>query len=92
MSCGDFWGIVMSLPPGLHLSLPWIIDRSTVPPACPHRYLSYIYYGLGILLYIEFDGGNRTLYTCVEQGGTDVCTPTNPGSPETDPTCHPTTE
>ena len=43
---------------------------------------------LGLLLYIEFDGGNRTIYRCVGTEG-DACQLTNPSDPAADSTCTP---
>ena len=52
------------------------------------RYLSYVYYALGLMLYIEFDGGDRQIYSCVDPIS-ETCALTNPDNPETDPNCSP---
>ncbi|KAL6781161.1 hypothetical protein ACKKBG_A10055 [Auxenochlorella protothecoides x Auxenochlorella symbiontica] len=52
------------------------------------KYLSFIYYALGMVLYFEFQG--RTIYSCMEQG-TDTCVLTNPSDPSTSPECTPVT-
>ena len=44
-------------------------------------------YGLEILLYIEFQGGNRTMYRCVDTDSADQCTMTNPSNPSSAPGC-----
>lgn len=52
------------------------------------RWISYIYYALGLLLYIQFHG--RTIYSCVATG---TCAQTNPGGDlATNPTCSPVQE
>lgn len=60
------------------------------------KYLSYIYYTLGLLLFIEYDGGNRMIYSCtsvvVEAGRANQCTPSNPGNPEENASCVPVEE
>jgi ABC-2 type transporter len=64
------------------------------------KWLSYIYYALGIMLYIQYDGGNTVLYSCyagTPAGGTNgtgsdlaaQCTLTNPPNPESDDNCYP---
>jgi ABC-type multidrug transport system ATPase subunit len=63
------------------------------------KWLSYIYYALGIMLYIQYDGGNTVVYSCfngtagtaatTEAGMAEQCTQTNPSNPETDPHCYP---
>ena len=59
------------------------------------KWLSYIYYALGIMLYIQYDGGNTVIYSCFNgtvTAGSDPaaqCTQTNPSNPETDPNCYP---
>lgn len=53
------------------------------------KYLSFIYYALGMVLYFEFQG--RTIYSCMEQG-TDTCVLTNPSDPSTSPECTPVTK
>lgn len=44
----------------------------------------------GILLYVEFDGGHRQLYRCIDTNpAVEQCTLTDPSSPETTPGCAP---
>lgn len=57
------------------------------------RWLSYVYYSLGILLFIEFDGGNRTIYSCTEvTNSANTCVQTNPDDPQSQPNCSPVTD
>lgn len=53
------------------------------------KYLSFIYYSLGIMLYIQFSGGGRQLYSCTDPASADACAQTNPADPETSPACQP---
>lgn len=46
------------------------------------KYLSFIYYGFGLLLHIEYTG--RTIYSCTEPS---TCTQINPSNPQNDPRC-----
>lgn len=48
------------------------------------KYLSFVFYGFGLLLHIEFNG--RTIYSCVE---TNTCTQLDPSNPSGDPICTP---
>lgn len=51
------------------------------------RYLSFVYYTLGILLYVEFNG--RTIYSCVSPGVGNACELTNPSNPAQRAECEP---
>lgn len=53
------------------------------------RYVSFVFYGLGITMHVEFQG--RTIYTCVEPGS-QTCVPTNPSDPSSNPTCTPVSD
>ena len=56
------------------------------------KWLSYIYYALGILLYIQYDGGNAVLYSCTTLNSESQCVQTAPSNPQSDPTCVPVQE
>ncbi|KAL4424963.1 hypothetical protein ABPG77_002848 [Micractinium sp. CCAP 211/92] len=51
------------------------------------KYTSFIFYTLQILLFIEFDGGGRPVYSCTNPSSGDVCAQVSPDQPETDPSC-----
>ena len=62
------------------------------------KWLSYIYYALGIMLYIQYDGGGTVVYSCYtgtkSSAGSNAdmaaqCMQTNPSDPESDPNCYP---
>lgn len=56
------------------------------------KWLSYIYYALGILLYVQYDGGNAVLYSCTAIDSQTQCVQTAPANPQTDPSCIPVDE
>lgn len=56
------------------------------------KYLSFIYYSLQIMLFIQFDGGNRQIYSCTDRAVQDACALTNPSNPATSPDCQPVTD
>ncbi|KAL4542047.1 hypothetical protein Ndes2437B_g06366 [Nannochloris sp. 'desiccata'] len=72
---------------------------SDIPPWISWiKWLSYIYYALGIMLYIQYDGGNTVVYSCfngaVDSTGTGAdmaaqCLQTNPPNPESNSNCYP---
>ena len=51
------------------------------------KYTSFIFYTLQILLFIEFDGGGRPVYSCTNPSSGDVCAQVSPDQPESDPSC-----
>lgn len=53
------------------------------------KYLSYIYYSFGILLYLQYDAGNVVVYSCTGVTEGNQCTQTNPSDPANDPSCIP---
>lgn len=60
------------------------------PPPCRIgwlKYTSFIFYTLQILLFIEFDGGGRPVYSCTNPASGDVCAQVSPDQPETNPSC-----
>ncbi len=77
---------------------PWSsIAQLLAPSATPRRigwlkYTSFIFYTLQILLFIEFDGGGRPVYSCTNPSSGDVCAQVSPDQPETDPSCSVVTE
>jgi hypothetical protein len=42
-----------------------------------------------MMLYIEFEGGNRQLYSCTDPSLGDACAPASPANPATAPNCLP---
>lgn len=53
------------------------------------KWLSFIYYSLGILLFIQYDGGNTVVYSCSELTTQGQCIQTSPSNPQTNPSCVP---
>jgi len=59
------------------------------------KWLSYIFYALGLMLYIQYDGGNAVIYECYNSTvGSDAdmatqCEQINPENPESNPNCYP---
>ncbi|KAL4457859.1 hypothetical protein ABPG75_012724 [Micractinium tetrahymenae] len=51
------------------------------------KYTSFIFYTLQILLFIEFDGGGRPVYSCTNPSSADTCAQVSPASPESNPSC-----
>lgn len=51
------------------------------------KYTSFIFYTLQILLFIEFDGGGRPVYSCTDPASGDVCAQVSPDQPEANPSC-----
>jgi hypothetical protein len=52
------------------------------------RYLSFIYYALGIMLHLQFSGGTQ-LYNCTDPSSGDACAPASLDNPETNSNCQP---
>lgn len=44
---------------------------------------------LQIMLFIEFDGGSRQLYSCTDPASADACALTSPDHPESAAGCSP---
>ncbi|KAI3436788.1 hypothetical protein D9Q98_006199 [Chlorella vulgaris] len=51
------------------------------------QYLSFIYYALGISLYIQFS--STQLYSCTDPASGDSCAPASLPNPESNPNCFP---
>lgn len=51
------------------------------------KYLSFVYYALGVLLYVQFDGGNVDIYACYDSSGTNQCAPVSVSNPQTSSEC-----
>jgi hypothetical protein len=54
------------------------------------QYLSFIYYALGISLYIQFS--STQLYSCTDPASGDSCAPASLPNPESNPNCFPVYE
>lgn len=55
--------------------------------ACRIKYISFIFYSLQLMLFIEFEAGGRTLYSCTHPASADACAQTSPAHPEAQPSC-----
>jgi hypothetical protein len=53
------------------------------------KYISFIYYSLGILLFLEFDGGNSQYYTCTDPASADQCAQASLSNPGSNAACTP---
>ena len=52
------------------------------------KWLSYIYYSLGLLMYLQYDGGNGQYYSCTAVDTQSAqCVQMNPADPSLDPRC-----
>lgn len=53
------------------------------------KYISFIYYSLGLVLYIQFDAGNAKLYACYDTINTAQCMPVDVDNPAVSSLCQP---
>ncbi|WPT14308.1 ABC transporter G family member 9 [Picochlorum sp. SENEW3] len=51
------------------------------------KYISFVYYSLGLLLYVQFDAGNAELYACFADSGSQQCQAVDVDNPESSSLC-----